>query len=104
MKRDGRCGNGHPREAGSIAVLGDPVNRTNSATGSAESGEVRRNGGGRRLVGRKRAALGERMLPALPLVVAIAFLLIADIESPRSGTISITARNLGALAQSLRGP
>ena len=44
------------------------------------------------------------MLPMLPLVVAIAFLLIADIESPRSGTISITAQNLEALAQSLRAP
>jgi hypothetical protein len=44
------------------------------------------------------------MMPVLPLVVAIAFLLIADIESPRSGTISITARNLQALAQSLRAP
>ena len=44
------------------------------------------------------------MLPALPLVVAIAFLLIADIESPRSGTISITAQNLEALMQSLRAP
>ena len=44
------------------------------------------------------------MMPVLPLIVAIAFLLIADIESPRSGTISITARNLEALAQSMRGP
>jgi hypothetical protein len=43
-------------------------------------------------------------MPVLPLVVSIAFLLIADIESPRSGTISITARNLAALAQSLRAP
>ena len=44
------------------------------------------------------------MMPVLPLIVAVAFLLIADIESPRSGSISITARNLEALAQSLRGP
>jgi hypothetical protein len=44
------------------------------------------------------------MLPVLPLVVAIAFLLIADIESPRSGTISVSAQNLAALAQSLRAP
>ncbi len=44
------------------------------------------------------------MMPMLPLVVAIAFLLIADIESPRSGTISVPAQNLEALAQSLRAP
>ena len=54
--------------------------------------------------GASRARVEALMLSVLPLVVAIAFLLIADIESPRSGTISITARNLEALAQSLRGP
>jgi len=54
--------------------------------------------------GARSARADAFMMPVLPLVVAVAFLLIADIESPRSGTISITARNLGALAQSLRGP
>jgi hypothetical protein len=52
--------------------------------------------------GSRRARAEALMLPVLPLIVAVAFLLIADIESPRSGTISITAPNLGALAQSLR--
>ena len=54
--------------------------------------------------GARRARSESLMMPVLPLIVAIAFLLIADIESPRSGTISITARNLEALAQSLRAP
>jgi hypothetical protein len=54
--------------------------------------------------GMQNARAESFMLPMLPLVVAIAFLLIADIDSPRSGTISITAQNLDALAQSLRTP
>jgi len=44
------------------------------------------------------------LMPMLPLVIAIAFMLIADIESPRSGTIGVTAQNLGALVQSLGAP
>ena len=44
------------------------------------------------------------MMPMLPLVVAIAFMLIADIESPRSGTISVAAQNLEALVPSLAAP
>jgi hypothetical protein len=40
----------------------------------------------------------------LPLVAAIAPLLIADIDSPRSGPIGITAQNRDARAQSLRTP
>ncbi len=54
--------------------------------------------------GMQNARVESFMLPMLPLVVAIAFLLIADIDSPRSGTISVTAQNLEALAQSLRTP
>ena len=54
--------------------------------------------------GTRNARAEAFMLPVLPLVVAIAFLLIADIESPRSGTISVSAQNLDALAQSLRTP
>ena len=41
------------------------------------------------------------LLPVLPLVVSISFLLIADIDSPRGGFIHIVPQNLVSLAQSL---
>jgi hypothetical protein len=44
------------------------------------------------------------LLPVLPLVVSIAFLLIADIDSPRGGVIRVSAQNLASLSQSLHGP
>ena len=37
----------------------------------------------------------------LPLVVSIAFLLIADIDSPRGGLIHVYPQNLQSLLQSL---
>jgi hypothetical protein len=40
----------------------------------------------------------------LPLVVAIAFFLIADIDSPRSGVIRVVPQNLLSLSESLRSP
>jgi hypothetical protein len=40
-------------------------------------------------------------LIVLPLVVAISFLLIADIDSPRSGVIHVRPQNLMSLAQSM---
>ena len=40
----------------------------------------------------------------LPLVVSIAFFLIADIDSPRQGVIRVIPQNLLSLAQSLRTP
>jgi hypothetical protein len=40
-------------------------------------------------------------LIVLPLVVSISFLLIADIDSPRSGIIRVTPQNLMSLAQSI---
>jgi hypothetical protein len=43
-----------------------------------------------------------RML-ILPLVLSIAFLTIADIDSPRRGVIRVVPQNLISLAQSLRG-
>jgi hypothetical protein len=43
-----------------------------------------------------------RML-VLPLVLSIAFLAIADIDSPRRGVIRVIPQNLISLAQSLRG-
>jgi len=42
------------------------------------------------------------LLPVLPLVVAIAFMLIADIDSPRHGVIRVVPQNLLSLAASLR--
>jgi hypothetical protein len=43
-----------------------------------------------------------RLLLVLPLVLSIAFLLIADIDSPRGGVILVRPLNLVSLAQSLR--
>jgi hypothetical protein len=40
----------------------------------------------------------------LPLVVSIAFLLIADIDSPRSGIIRVQPRNLIMLVESMNAP
>ncbi|MFY9730115.1 MAG: hypothetical protein WAK24_05875, partial [Candidatus Acidiferrales bacterium] len=39
----------------------------------------------------------------LPLILAIAFFLIADIDSPRSGIIRVLPQNLLSLSQSLNG-
>jgi hypothetical protein len=44
-----------------------------------------------------------RLLPILPLLVAIAFMLIADIDAPRRGIIRVIPLNLESLAESL-GP
>jgi hypothetical protein len=49
-----------------------------------------------------RNAKGERvLLLVMPLVVSIAFLLIADIDSPPSGVIRVIPENLTALSSSL---
>jgi hypothetical protein len=45
----------------------------------------------------------QSLLLVLPLIVALSFLLIADIDSPRRGLIAVSPRNLLSLAQSL-GP
>lgn len=45
-----------------------------------------------------------KLLLVLPLVVAIAFFLIADIDSPRGGVIRLQPQNLIALSRSLRAP
>ncbi|MGA7641837.1 MAG: hypothetical protein WBW56_06490, partial [Syntrophobacteraceae bacterium] len=42
------------------------------------------------------------MLLILPLLVAIAFFLIADIDSPRGGVIRVNPQNLASLVESLR--
>jgi hypothetical protein len=42
------------------------------------------------------------LLLVLPVVLSVAFLLIADIDSPRGGLILVTPQNMLSLAQSLR--
>jgi hypothetical protein len=51
--------------------------------------------------GAKNGANKSRLLWVLPLVVSIALLLIADIDSPRSGVIRVTPQNLLSLSESL---
>jgi hypothetical protein len=55
-------------------------------------------------IGVKRAVGFSSMLAMLPLIISIAFFLIADIESPRLGIISVVPENLTSLAASLRVP
>ncbi len=50
--------------------------------------------------GARGAGVSAGLLMVLPLVVAIAFLLIADIDSPRGGLIHVAPQNLASLAQS----
>lgn len=47
------------------------------------------------------AGASTRLLMVLPVIVSIAFLLIADIDSPRGGLIHVTPQNLASLYQSL---
>lgn len=53
-------------------------------------------------VGARNAKAESRLLLVLPLVVSIAFFLIADIDSPRRGVIRVIPQNLLSLSQSLR--
>jgi hypothetical protein len=54
------------------------------------------------LAGMSAQAKGHRiLLYVLPLIIAIAFLLIADIDSPRHGLIAVRPLNLASLAQSI---
>src|SRR5262249_32625589 len=52
--------------------------------------------------GARRPKAESKLLLVLPLVVAIAFFLISDIDSPRRGLIHVKPQNLLSLAQSLR--
>ncbi len=54
--------------------------------------------------GSRGVKAGAKLLPILPLVIAIAFMLIADIDTPRRGIIRVSPQNLTSLAQSLRSP
>jgi hypothetical protein len=49
----------------------------------------------------RSSATGATLLFILPLVLSIAFMLVADIDSPRSGIIRISPQNLESLAGSL---
>ena len=51
--------------------------------------------------GARAAKVNAGLLFVLPLVVSVAFLLIADIDSPRRGFIEIVPRNLISLSKSL---
>jgi len=51
--------------------------------------------------GARKVAAGVVLLPVLPLVISIALLLIADIDSPRGGVIRVSPQNLLSLARSL---
>lgn len=52
-------------------------------------------------IGAKSAKADSRLLLVLPLVVAIAFFLISDIDTPRRGVIRVIPQNLLSLSQSL---
>lgn len=45
---------------------------------------------------------GRRPLLVLPIVLSIAFLLLADLDSPRGGVIRVRPQNMLALQDSLR--
>ncbi|HEV7551444.1 MAG TPA: hypothetical protein VGP65_07175 [Candidatus Angelobacter sp.] len=56
------------------------------------------------LIGYAAHRTGWRLFMILPVTVAIAFFLIADLDSPRGGTIRIVPQNLLALAHTLSPP
>ena len=52
--------------------------------------------------GLRGAKSGAKLLPVLPFVTAVAFMLIADIDTSKRGIIRVIPHNLMSLAQSLR--
>ncbi len=52
--------------------------------------------------GSRNSRMGYALLFVLPVVVAISFMLIADIDAPRRGLILVVPQNLQSLAESLR--
>lgn len=54
-------------------------------------------------IGMKRPKESFIILMVLPLVVSVAIMLIADIDSPRRGVIKVVPQNLLSLAESFRG-
>jgi hypothetical protein len=55
-------------------------------------------------IGAKDAKSLTGVLLVLPIVISIAFFLIADLDCPRGGVIRVSPQNLESLAQSLRAP
>jgi hypothetical protein len=53
--------------------------------------------------GAHRVIVGPIRMVVLPLVLCIAFFLIADIDSPRKGIIHVVPQNLTSLSESLHG-
>jgi hypothetical protein len=53
--------------------------------------------------GLRNTSSSEKYLTVLPLLIAIAFMLIADIDAPRHGLIRVVPLNLTSLADSLKG-
>ena len=51
--------------------------------------------------GSRSVTAGTRLLPILPLLVSIAFMLIADIDTPRHGFIRVRPQNLVSLSDSI---
>ncbi len=51
--------------------------------------------------GSRSLTAGSRLLPILPLLISVAFMFIADIDSPRHGIIFVRPLNLVSLAESL---
>ena len=56
------------------------------------------------LVGYSERRKGEKLLFILPLVISVAFFLIADLDSPRGGVIRVHPQNLLAAAQTMKLP
>jgi hypothetical protein len=54
--------------------------------------------------GSRSTKAGFQLLLILPLLVSVAFMLIADIDTPRHGIIRVIPQNLTSLAQSLEPP
>jgi hypothetical protein len=52
--------------------------------------------------GARRSAAKSTLLLVVPVIVSISFFLIADIDSPRGGTIRVRPQNLMSLSESLR--
>jgi len=55
-------------------------------------------------MGSRSETTRSKLLMVLPLVVSMAFFLIADIDSPRGGLIRVSPQNLNSLEQSIRVP
>jgi hypothetical protein len=52
--------------------------------------------------GSRSTKAGAKLLVVLPIIISIALMLIADIDSPRHGFIRVSPQNLVSLAESLR--